>query len=162
MVTEIINIYTDGSCHTQHCAGAWVCIIFINGEKIILSDIEYNTTHNRMELLGVIKALKYIRNNYTPKLIRITTDSQYVTGLQAREAKFIDHHYTTKKGTPISNADLVKELLELILVLPVEFIKIKAHQKKNAIVNYNIEADFLSRYMVRQVVQNAPCLPAGN
>ena len=61
----IINaeIYTDGSCHTQHCIGAWASIVFIGNEKIILSGKEINTTHNRMELLAVINAVEYIQNN---------------------------------------------------------------------------------------------------
>lgn len=158
MLTEIATIYTDGSCHTQHCMGAWVSIIFFKEEKMVLSGTEFNTTHNRMELLAVIKALKYIQNDVAPRLIKIITDSQYVTGLQAREAKFIEKQYKTNKGTAISNADLVKELLEFITTLPVEFIKIKAHQKKTTVENYNIEADILSRNMVRQMVKQASLL----
>ena len=154
MLTQSINIYTDGSCHTQLCTGAWVSIIFINEEKIILSGTALQTTHNRMELLAIIEALKYVQNNYTnSNLITVITDSQYVTGLQAREAKFTDQQYTTKKGNEISNVDLVKTLLKLINILPVTFIKIKAHQKKSAVVNHNIEADILSRNMVRNMVK---------
>ena len=154
MLAQSINIYTDGSCHTQQCAGAWVSIIFINEEKIILSGTELQTTHNRMELLAVIEGLKYVQNNCpNPTLITVITDSQYVTGLQARETKFIEQQYTTKKGNTISNADLVKTLLGYINILPVAFIKIKAHQKKTDVANYNIEADILSRNMVRQMVK---------
>ena len=155
-----INIYTDGSCHTQLCVGAWVSIVFINEDKIILSGTKLQTTHNRMELLAVIEALKYIQDNSpNTTLITVITDSQYVTGLQAREAKFIDQQYTTKKGNAISNADLVKTLLGLINILPVIFIKIKAHQKKTDIVNYNIEADTLSRNMVRHMIKTLVILP---
>lgn len=158
MLTEIINIFTDGSCHTQHCAGAWVSIVFINDQKIILSGTELQTTHNRMELLAVINALEYIENKCTNPIITLVTDSQYVTGLQAREAKFITQNYTTKKGTTISNADLVKTLLKLVHNLQPTIIKIKAHQSKTDVVNYNIEADILSRNMVRQMVKNLPSL----
>ena len=160
MLPQSINIYTDGSCHTQLCAGAWVSIIFINEIKIILSGTELQTTHNRMELLAVIKALKYIQNKtQNLDLITVITDSQYVTGLQAREAKFIEQQYTTKKGNAISNADLVRSLLGLINMLPVTFIKIKAHQKKTEVANYNIEADILSRNMVRSIVKTLVILP---
>ena len=160
MLIQSINIYTDGSCHTQQCAGAWVSIIFINEKKIILSGTELQTTHNRMELLAVIEALKYVQNNCTnPTLITVVTDSQYVTGLQAREAKFIEQLYTTNKGNAISNVDLVKTLLELISILPVTFIKIKAHQKKTDVANYNIEADILSRNMVRNMVKTGIISP---
>ena len=154
MLAQSITIYTDGSCHTQECAGAWVSIIFINQDKIVISGTVLQTTHNRMELLAVIEALKYIQNNCTNlHMVTVFTDSQYVTGLQTREAKFIKQQYTTKKGNTISNADLVKTLLECINTLPVVFIKIKAHQKKTDVVNYNIEADILSRNMVRNLVK---------
>jgi hypothetical protein len=33
--------------------------------------------------------------------------------------------------------------------------KIKAHQKKTDVINYNIEADLLSRKLVREAVKNA-------
>ena len=156
MLTEIINIFTDGSCHTQHCAGAWVSIIFINEQKIILSGTELQTTHNRMELLAVINALEYIKNKCTNPIITLVTDSQYVTGLPEREAKFIARDYTTKKGTTISNADLVKTLLKLLHNLQPALVKIKAHQNKTEVINYNIEADILSRNMVRQMVKFLP------
>ena len=98
MSLQNVEIYTDGSCHTQHCLGAWVAIIFIVGEKIILSGNELNTTHNRMELTAVIKALQYIQQ-VNPKIpaIKIVTDSQYVTGLQAREKGFSTLNLLQKK-----------------------------------------------------------------
>ncbi|MBC7626809.1 MAG: hypothetical protein H7254_05940 [Ferruginibacter sp.] len=114
------------------------------------------TTHNRMELLAVINALEYIENKCTNPIITLVTDSQYVTGLQKREAKFIAQNYTTKKGTTISNADLVKTLLKLLHNLQPTLVKIKAHQNKTDVVNYNIEADILSRNMVRQMVKILP------
>lgn len=150
----MVEIYTDGSCHTQHCIGAWVAIIFIAGEKIILSGEELNTTHNRMELTAVIKSLQYL-HQLNKKIISITiiTDSQYVTGLQEREQKFTAQKFQTKKGNAISNVLLVKELLLLTNCMPVKFVKIKAHQKKTVELNYNIEADKLSRNIVRQAVK---------
>lgn len=154
MTLQNIEIYTDGSCHTQHCLGAWVAIIFIAGEKIILSGKELNTTHNRMELTAVIKALQHIQKlKMEMPAIKVVTDSQYVIGLKAREKKFSTQNFTAKKGTAISNAFLVKELLALTNTLPVEYVKIKAHQKETTVTNYNIEADKLSRSLVRTVVK---------
>jgi len=54
------EIYTDGSCHTQLCIGAWASIILVDDKKIVLSGKEFNTTHNRMEILAVIKSIKYL------------------------------------------------------------------------------------------------------
>ena len=57
-----ITIYTDGSCHAQKRIGAWAAIVIINIEKIVLKGVEINTTHNRMELMAVIKAIEYVNN----------------------------------------------------------------------------------------------------
>ena len=150
-----IKIYTDGSCHTQLLIGAWAAIIFIGKEKIILSAIENNTTHNRMELTAIIKAIAFIeQSKLSQSQITIITDSQYAIGLQAREQKFTSANFTTKKGTEISNADLVKTFLELVKKTSITFLKIKAHQKQGLEFNYNIEADKLSRNLVRQAVND--------
>ena len=145
------EIYTDGSCHTQKCFGAWAAFLLFNNQKIILSGSEVNTTHNRMEILAVIKAFQYLELNFpeTNKVI-IVSDSQYVVGLMDRQAKFENSNFKTKANKDIRNIDLVKEILGLISKFDVEFIKIKAHQKPTSIVNYNIEVDKLSRKLVRE------------
>lgn len=144
------EIYTDGSCQTQTKAGAWVAIIFTGEEKKILSETVIETTHNRMELSAVIKGLHYIRHNYPGvKKIKVFSDSQYVIGLPGRRIKLAASAFHTKKGGEMQNADLVKELLALFSTLPIDLIKVKAHQKKTGTVNHNIEADKLSRKIVR-------------
>lgn len=154
LLHQPITIYTDGSCHTQLLIGAWVAILFMDNEKITLSGIENNTTHNRMELTAIIKALEHLeQRSITTAQITVITDSQYAVGLQTRQQKFTANNYTTKKGSEISNADLVKILLAYTNTTPVNFIKIKAHQKVTAVANYNIEADKLSRNLVRQAIK---------
>ena len=150
MSEQVAEIYTDGSCHTQYRVGAWVAIVFINTGKKVLSAIVPDTTHNRMELSAVIKAIEYIKNNY-PSIttIKLFSDSQYVVGLPGRKEKLSALNFSTKKGDEIQNADLVKELFRHLSTSPVEFIKVKAHQKQSETFNYNIEADKLSRKMVR-------------
>jgi len=145
------TIYTDGSCHTQLLTGAWAAIIFIDEEKVVLTGEATGTTHNRMELMAVIKAISYVQDNHpTVTAIHIISDSQYVVGLTDRSEKLTAHNFTTKKGTQISNADLVKTLLQYIAELPLTFTKIKAHQKKDNELNFNIVADKLSRSIVRK------------
>jgi ribonuclease HI len=149
MREDVAEIYTDGSCHTQSRTGAWVAIIFTATEKKILAETVANTTHNRMELSAVIKAIEYIKRNYPGiTTVRLFSDSQYVVGLPGRKEKLSAAGFSTKKGSSIQNADLVKKLFEHLSTLPVELIKVKAHQKQGAALNYNIEADKLSRKMV--------------
>jgi ribonuclease HI len=159
-----MTIYTDGSCHTQLLAGAWVALIYHGETKTILQGTEANTTHHRMELTAVIEALKYIsRNNDSGLDAQIITDSQYVAGLKARREKFVAQQYKTKQGKDIANVDLVKQYLALEATLPVQITKIKAHQKAGQEGNHNIEADLLCRGMVRKMVAGAsPILPGGD
>jgi ribonuclease HI len=132
-VTDSIDLYTDGSCHTQNKNGAWACIIFIDREKIILQDVATNTTHQRMEITAALEGLRYLKDKNLPdKRIMVYTDSQYLTGLQKRKDRFISLNYLTKDQKPIRNVDLVKELISLLEKLPVSFTKVKAHQQENS------------------------------
>lgn len=153
-MSNYAEIYTDGSCHTQQCIGAWAAVILLNNQKIVLSGKENDTTHNRMEILAVINSIKHIREYH--KIItdiKVVSDSQYVIGLIGRQSKFVASDFTTKAGNDIRNVDLVKELLNLLTQFNVEFVKIKAHQKATEIINYNIEVDKLSRQLVRESVK---------
>jgi len=151
---SIIEIYTDGSCHTQQKNGGWAAIIFRNTEKIVLTGSERETTHNRMELLAVIKSIEYAIKEFNDfeKMI-IYTDSQYVERIPLRTEKFISNNFKTKKGTLIQNIDLVQKLINLLDSTLVEFIKVKAHQKATNIPNYNREVDKLSRKLVREQLE---------
>lgn len=151
MILKSITIYTDGSCHTQLKIGAWAAVILVDGKKKILTGKAENTTHNRMELTAVIDALMYVQNNYgVAREIKIISDSQYVIGLTAREQKLSANDFITKKGKPVQNADLVKQLLFLLNTMNVNLEKIKAHQQKTGVDDYNIEVDKLSRKLVRE------------
>jgi ribonuclease HI len=147
-----ITIYTDGSCHTQHRIGGWASLLFIGEEKIVLSGTDVDTTHNRMELTAVIKAVEYAQERYTKAILHIISDSQYVIGLKGRKEKLSGAGFITKKGNEIQNADLVQRLLLLVEQVQVTFTKIKAHQRQGAIVNHNLEVDKLSRKIVRDAV----------
>ncbi|MBC7693909.1 MAG: ribonuclease HI [Burkholderiales bacterium] len=147
-------IYTDGSCHTQLCVGAWAAIILVDDKKITLSGKEFDTTHNRMEILAVIHSILHVKNNFNEtKSIHIVSDSQYVVGLMGRRSKFIAGKFQTKSGNDIRNKDLVKEFFDLVSVMDVRFEKIKAHQKATEVINYNIEADKICRQLVRESVK---------
>ena len=154
MQADIAEIFSDGSCHTQLKIGGWAAILFIDQEKIILSGTALNTTHNQMELTAVIKSIEYIRTNYPMlKGIRICSDSQYVTGLPARKENLTANKFVTQNGNSMQNAELVQTLLKQVESFNVEWIKIKAHQKRNETANPNIEVDKLSRRIVREAVK---------
>ncbi len=151
MSGQIIKIYSDGSCHTQLLIGAWAAIVFIGDKKMILKDHEIDTTHNRMELIAVIKAIEYIDSvGLNNELIGIYSDSQYVVNLTGRKERLKRNNFITKKGTEIQNVDLIKKFIDQIETHKLEFVKVKAHQKDGDAINR--EVDLLVRQLVRQKV----------
>jgi ribonuclease HI len=153
MIKPTALIYTDGSCNPQSEIGAWASIVFIDEKKITLTDVVKHTTHQRMELLAVIKSIEYIQQNFADiTSLKIISDSQYVIGLLRRKQKLRTTNFTTKANKELRNTDLVKLFLSLTDVLNIEFEKIKAHQKQTDVINYNIEVDKLCRNLVRKEV----------
>ena len=148
---SVIQIYTDGSCHTQLVIGAWGAIVLVDDKKVVLSAVETDTTHNRMELLGVIRAVEYLEeNNLAGNIIEVYSDSQYVVNLLSRKTRLKQNNFITKKGTPIQNSDLVQKLIQQIETHDINFTKVKAHQKDGDAMNR--EVDILVRNLVRKKV----------
>jgi ribonuclease HI len=155
---QVIDIYTDGSCNTVHNIGAWASIIFIDNNKFILKDVDQDTTHNRMELLAVIKAIDFIDKNYKHTSIVIYTDSQYVSRIPERKERLQQNHFLTKKRILLQNSDLVQLLIHQIETHTIEFVKVKAHQQPekgciSSSINYNSEVDKIARQLVREEVK---------
>lgn len=146
-----IEIYTDGSCHTRKKIGAWAALILLENKQEILTGIEEDTTHNRMELLSVIKAIEFIGENRPQAPLRIVTDSQYVCDLPERLPRLTQNAFLTKKGTKIQNADLVKAFLCLTENRDIEWKKVRAHQRDTSEqAAHNRFVDKLSRKLVRE------------
>ncbi len=144
-----IEIYTDGSSHTQKLIGAWAAIIYYNKTKIIIKQVETNTSHNRMEMQAVIQAIKFVDTNYSTNIpIIINSDSQYVVNLVDRKEKLKKNEFITKKGNPVKNLDLVTTLIDQIETHEITFNKIKAHVKDGDIKNR--EVDLLVRKLMRE------------
>jgi len=60
MKNEKIIIYTDGSCLGNPGPGGWGAIIRYGEEGLNLSGGEKDTTNNRMEMMAIIEALKWV------------------------------------------------------------------------------------------------------
>jgi ribonuclease HI len=148
--TDRIEIYTDGSCHTQARKGAWAALILLGNKREILTGVEEDTTHNRMELLSVIKSIEFVDSFQPGASLRIYSDSQYVCTLPDRMPRLKQNSFLTKKGTEIQNADLVNIFFRLIESHDIEWIKVKAHQRDNSEQTaHNRFVDKLSRKLVR-------------
>lgn len=72
-----MEIYTDGAYSSTKKAGGWA--FYIPELHIRICGKVLNTTNNRMELTGAIKALEFIdESNIPDKEIIIWSDSQYL------------------------------------------------------------------------------------
>ena len=56
-----ITIYTDGACSGNPGPGGWGAILDYKGQRKELSGGEAETTNNRMELTGIIRALECLK-----------------------------------------------------------------------------------------------------
>ena len=72
---KTVTIYTDGACSGNPGPGGWGAILRYGAAEKCLSGGEKQTTNNRMELTGVIRALEALRE---PCRVELWSDSKYV------------------------------------------------------------------------------------
>ena len=133
---KTVTIYTDGACSGNPGPGGWGAILMYGGHKKELSGGERQTTNNRMELTGVIRALQALKE---PCIVELWSDSKYVidalekgwaVGWRARGWKKAD-----KK--PALNTDLWEVLLELAEKHQLRYHWVKGHAENE----YNNRCD---------------------
>ena len=108
-------IYTDGAYSSSRNQGGWAFIVVQNNEVIYKEyDGLINTTNNRMEIMGMLKALEWINKNSIPLPIKIYTDSMYVIGT-------LTLNWKMKK-----NIDLWQILIPLVNK-DIEYLHVKGH-----------------------------------
>lgn len=123
-----MTVYTDGAYSSSRNQGGWAFVLLNNDEKIFsLFGSELNTTNNRMEIQGVIEAIKYIKS-INIKEITILSDSMYVIGTM------------TKNWKRNKNLDLWEKLDNLKKDLSINWLHIKGHSKNK----WNDYCDMLS------------------
>lgn len=134
-----VTIYTDGACSGNPGPGGYGAILIYNGKEKEISGAEENTTNNKMEMLGVIRALELLKEKCD---VDIYSDSAYV--VNSINNKWV---YSWKKNNWIKsdkskakNIELWEELLKLISFHNVKFIKVKGHADNE----YNNRCDKLA------------------
>ena len=105
---QFVSVWTDGGCWPNPGIGGWAYVIVLeDGQLIEDCGFEENTTNNRMELMGPIKALQRLPVGCTVKL---TSDSQYMLdGLTTWIDGWKSNGWRRKKSNgkdagPVSNA----------------------------------------------------------
>jgi ribonuclease HI len=123
--TEIIKVFTDGSCLGNPGPGGWAAILQYKQREKILQGHTPSTTNNRMEMTAAINALRQIKSA-TP--IALYTDSQYLRqGILTWMPKWKQNKWRTANKKPVKNRDLWEELDGLVAQHTIEWHWVRAH-----------------------------------
>ena len=134
-----VTIYTDGACSGHPGPGGYGAILMYGQHKKELSGGDPNTTNNRMELMGVITALKALNR---PCQVNLYTDSQYVVNAIEKgwAKKWQANGWMRNKKDKALNPDLWQSLLDLLEIHQVTFHWVKGHAENP----YNNRCDELA------------------
>ncbi len=134
-----VAIYTDGACSGNPGVGGWGAVLICGTHKKELYGAEPNTTSNRMELTAVIKALSALKHNC---IVTIYSDSAYVVNAFncGWIAAWRQSNWKNSSKKPVQNKDLWTQLIELIEMHSVRFVKVKGHADNK----YNNRCDKLA------------------
>lgn len=121
-----VVIYTDGACSKNPGPGGWAFIIKYGEHTLEKSGAEKETTNNRMELTGVINALKSLKTSCDAE---IYTDSKYVVDSIEKGWVFRwqQNNWMKNKKERALNKDLWEELLNLLKIHKTKFNWVKGH-----------------------------------
>ena len=136
---KTVTIYTDGACSGNPGPGGWGAILRYGGAEKVLSGGEAQTTNNRMELTGVIEALRALRE---PCVVELYSDSKYVIDALSKgwAKSWRSRGWVKSDKKPALNADLWEALLGLC-----ETHKLHCHWVKGHAENeYNNRCDALA------------------
>ncbi len=137
--------YTDGACKGNPGAGGWGAhLIFEDGHTQDLYGGDKETTNNRMELTGAIKALEYSPHG---SKLEIWTDSSYVQkGITEWLSNWKKRGWKTASKKPVANQDLWQQLDALCQGRAVDWHWVKGHaghagnEKADELANLGVNA----------------------
>ena len=123
---ETVEMYTDGGCRGNPGPGGWAVVVYESPKPEEIYGYENNTTNQRMELRAAIEGLQYLKE---PSRVRLYSDSAYLLNAMNEGwlANWESNGWKTAKKTPVKNADLWRNLLELARIHEVEWVKVKGH-----------------------------------
>ena len=121
-----VTIYTDGACSGNPGPGGWGAILQYGPHTKEMSGGEANTTNNRMELTGVIRALQTLKE---PCAVDLYSDSKYVIDALEKgwAAGWRKRGWIKADKKPALNPDLWERLLDAKAPHQVNFIWVKGH-----------------------------------
>ncbi|MEX2049479.1 MAG: ribonuclease H [Gemmatimonadota bacterium] len=110
------GVFTDGSAHPNPGPGGWG-FVWVQGGEIEQEGhgAEGDTTNNRMEFTALIQAYRALPEDAA---VTVFSDSQLCVNTITQWAPLWEKKGWTRKGDPLKNLDLVKELLRLYRAHP--------------------------------------------
>jgi ribonuclease HI len=120
-----VIIYSDGACRGNPGPGGWGAVLRYGASVRELSGAVSQTTNNRMELQGVIEALRVLKRRVSAD---VHTDSQYVRrGITEWLPAWKARGWRTADRKPVKNQDLWQELDELAAGHELRWHWVKGH-----------------------------------
>lgn len=147
-MSEVVEIWTDGACKGNPGPGGWGALLRHGRHQKELYGGQAQTTNNRMELTGVIEALKALKR---PCQVVVHTDSQYVQkGMGEWLPNWKRRGWRTADKKPVRNADLWQELDALVARHDVQWRWVRGHAGDPG----NERADALANQGVRTLAKH--------
>src|SRR6478736_9895713 len=120
-----ITMYTDGACSGNPGPGGWAALLLFGAKEKMISGGEKDTTNNRMEMTGVIRGLKQLKE---PGRVHIHTDSKYVLeGMTKWLEGWVKRGWKTADKKPVKNVDLWQALVEAAKPHKLDWTWVKGH-----------------------------------
>ena len=146
-----VSIYTDGACRGNPGRGGWGAILVYGKFEKELSGGERETTNNRMELLGAIRALEALKESCR---VTLYSDSKYL--VDAFNLGWVDtwreQNFREGKRDEVKNPDLWRELLSLVDRHEVSFVWVRGHNGHA----YNERCDALATAYADSFLEEMP------
>ena len=136
---KTVTIYTDGACSGNPGPGGWGAVLRYGAHELELSGGAAETTNNRMELTGVIEALRRLKE---PCVVELYSDSKYVVDALSKgwAQSWQKKGWIKSDKKPALNADLWETLLTLSARHELRCHWVKGHAENE----YNNRCDALA------------------
>lgn len=155
--TGSLVVYTDGSClangreNPLASIGVFFGLLNENNVSRQLSG-DYAPSNNTAEIVAVTTAFRLCKR-FKYKNVQIRTDSQYLIDcLQNHVSTWMQNGWKKTTGKPVVNAIELKELLEEMVDLTVEWVHVRghAHDMGNRCVDFLARMATINQFLERQ------------
>lgn len=120
----MVLIYTDGGAAPNPGVGGWAAVLLYGDHRKEIFGAERRTTNNRMEMTAAIRGLESLKQSCR---VALFTDSEYLKKGITQWLPTWKRKNWKRKGGPLKNVDLWKELDALTQKHEIEWHWLKGH-----------------------------------